>query len=99
PPIEALGPPAHTVELARRANDEIAELCRKHERFIGFAASLPMNDADGAVHEAQRAVRELGALGIQIHTNVNDLPLDDLRFAPLFAAMAELDRPIWVHPA
>jgi len=99
PPIEALGPPAHCVELARRANDEVADLVAKHGRFLGFAASLPMNDPDGAVREAQRAVRELGALGIQIHTNVNGMPLDDPRFAPLFAAMAELDKPIWVHPA
>src|SRR5439155_597407 len=99
PPIEALGPPTHCVELARRANDEVADLVAKHGRFLGFAASLPMNDPDGAVREAQRAVRELGALGIQIHTNVNGMPLDDPRFAPLFAAMAELDKPIWVHPA
>ena len=42
---------------------------------------------------------DLGALGVQIYTNVNGLPLDDPRFEPLFARMAELDRAIWVHPA
>src|SRR5439155_54238 len=68
-------------------------------RIDAFPHILPPNDPDGAVREAQRAVRELGALGIQIHTNVNGMPLDDPRFAPLFAAMAELDKPIWVHPA
>jgi len=100
PPIETLGPPAVSRDLAALANDELAQLCAKHaDRFGGFAASLPMNDPDAAVIEAERATKDLGALGVQIFTNVNGLPLDDPRFAPLFAKMAELDRPIWVHPA
>jgi predicted TIM-barrel fold metal-dependent hydrolase len=100
PPIETLGPPEIARDLAKLANEEMAALCAKYpDRFMGFAASLAMNDPDEAVREAQRAVGELGALGVQIFTNVNGLPLDDPRFAPLFAAMAELDRAIWVHPA
>jgi predicted TIM-barrel fold metal-dependent hydrolase len=100
PPIEAVGPPARTRDLARLANDEMADLVRRYpDRFVGFAASLPMNDPDAAVREADRAIAELGALGVQIFTNVNGLPLDDARFLPLFARMAELDRAIWVHPA
>src|SRR5437667_12156149 len=100
PPIEAVGPPALTRDLARLANDEMAELVRRHpDRVLGFAASLPMNDPDASVREADRAISELGALGVQIFTNVNGLPLDDPRFAPLFARMAELDRAMWVHPA
>jgi predicted TIM-barrel fold metal-dependent hydrolase len=100
PPIEAVGPPELTRDLARIANDEMAELVRRYpERFLGFAASLAMNDPDAALREIDRATSELGALGIQIFTNVNGLPLDDARFEPIFTWMAELDRPIWVHPA
>ena len=100
PPVEALGEPALTRDLARLANDEMADLVRRYpDRFLGFAASLPMNDPDAAVREAERAMADLGALGVQIYTNVNGLPLDDPRFEPLFARMAELDRAIWVHPA
>jgi predicted TIM-barrel fold metal-dependent hydrolase len=100
PPVEAAGPPALARDLARLANDEMAELVRRHpDRFLGFAASLPMNDPDASLREADRAIDDLGALGVQIFTNVNGLPLDDARFEPLFARMAELDRPIWVHPA
>lgn len=100
PPVEAAGPPTLARDLARLANDEMAELVRQHpDRFLGFAASLPMNDPEVSLREADRAIAELGALGIQIFTNVNGLPLDDARFEPLFARMAELDRPIWVHPA
>jgi uncharacterized protein len=100
PPLEALGEPAETAELARLANDELAELVRcRPDTFAGFVAGLPMNDVDAALAEVDRALHELGALGIQIYTHVNGLPLDDPRFEPLFARMAELDRPIWVHPA
>jgi predicted TIM-barrel fold metal-dependent hydrolase len=100
PPLEALGEPAESAELARLANDSMAELVRERpERFPGFVAGLPMNDVDAALGEADRAVGELGALGVQIYTHVNGMPLDDPRFEPLFARMAELDRAIWVHPA
>jgi uncharacterized protein len=100
PPLESLGEPTETVDLARLANDEMAELVRSRpETFVGFVAGLPMNDVDAALAEIDRAVHQLGALGIQIYTHVNGLPLDDPRFEPVFARMAELDRAIWVHPA
>lgn len=100
PQIEALGEPAETVGLARLANDSMAELVRSgDDRFIGFVAGLPLNDVDASLAEIDRAVNDLGALGIQIYTHVNGLPWDDPRFEPVLARMAQLDRPIWVHPA
>ena len=37
--------PEQAIELARIANDSMAELVRKHpDRFVAFAAALPMND-------------------------------------------------------
>jgi uncharacterized protein len=99
PPIEAFGEPPQSVELARVGNDGMAEIVAKHpDRFPGFIASLPMNDPGGAVREAERAVLELGATGIQIYTNVNGKPLDDPAYLPLFQKMAEIDLPIWLHP-
>ena len=58
-----------------------------------------MTDVEGSVKEARRAVGELGAGGIQIFTNVAGKPLDDPAFEPIFGLMAELERPIWLHPA
>jgi aminocarboxymuconate-semialdehyde decarboxylase len=100
PAIESLGEPAESVDLARLANDEMAELVRSRpDTFAGFVAGVPMNDVDAALEEIDRATGDLGALGIQIYTHVNGLPLDDPRFEPIFARMAELDRAIWVHPS
>jgi uncharacterized protein len=100
PPIEDMveGPAASL--LARVGNDAMAELCAKHgDRFPGFVAALNMHDVEGAVAEARRAIRDLGARGVQVYTNVAGRPLDDKRYAPIFALLAEEDLPIWLHPA
>ncbi|HXH24614.1 MAG TPA: amidohydrolase family protein [Vicinamibacterales bacterium] len=101
PPLEALNPePAVTADLARLANDSMAEIVETHrDRFPGFVASLPLNDPEASVAELERAVEGLGALGVQIFTNVNGLPLDDPRFWPIFETADRLGRPILLHPA
>ena len=55
--------------------------------------------SEGLLEEARRAVKDLGAVGVQIFTNVIGRPLDRPETMPLFDLMAELDRPIWMHPA
>lgn len=100
PPIEFIAGPEATPSLARIANDELASMVSDHrDRFPGFVASLPMSNPEAACEEAVRAVKSLGACGVQMFTNVNGRPLDDAAFAPLFELMAELRRPIWLHPA
>jgi aminocarboxymuconate-semialdehyde decarboxylase len=100
PPIEVYGAPALATEMAKIANDGMAELVRRYpDRFPGFIASLPMNDPAGLLAEARRAVKDLGAVGVQIFSNVLGRPLDKPETMPLFDLMAQLDLPIWLHPA
>jgi len=100
PPIEVYGAPPLSTEMVKIANDGMAELVAKYpKRFPGFIASLPMNDPKGLLAEARRAVKELGAVGVQIFSNVLGRPLDKPETMPLFDLMAELDLPIWLHPA
>ena len=100
PPIEDFATGDTGLDLARIGNDAMAELCARHPtRFPTFVAALSMTDVEGSVQEARRAVRELGAGGVQIFTNVAGRPLDDPAYDPIFATMAELDLPIWLHPA
>jgi predicted TIM-barrel fold metal-dependent hydrolase len=99
PPIEILGSPSETPALAREANDLLADVCRREpDRFPGFVAALPLNNVEASVEEARRAVTQLGAKGVQMFTNVNGVPLSAPHLRPVFATMAELDLPIWVHP-
>ncbi len=100
PPIEAVGDPKTSPELARIANDGMAELVNKHpDRFPAFVASLPMNNMDACLKEVDRAIKDLGARGVQIFSNVNGRPLDEPEFRPLFERMAQHDLPIWLHPS
>ncbi len=46
PPIEQIGGPEVTPQIARIANDGLAELCDKHpQRFPAFIASMPNSSA------------------------------------------------------
>ena len=99
PPPEDLGEPRVSREMASLANDELAALVQAHpDRFAGYVAAVPMNDPEAAAEEVERAVGN-GALGAQIYTHVNGHPLDEERFEPFYAKMAELDKMIWVHPS
>ena len=100
PPLEDITTPAQGIELARIGNDAMAEMVEKNtDRFPGFVAALAMHSMDETMDELHRAVRDLGAVGVQIFTNVGGRPLDHPDFEPVFAAMAEYDLPIWMHPA
>src|SRR5689334_24377888 len=71
PPLELVATPAQSPELARAANDTLAEVCRRHpDRFPAFVASLPLNNVEESLEEIDRAVTHLGARGIQVFTNV-----------------------------
>jgi len=99
PPIEVFAGGKRTVELAKVANDEMAELISKYpNRFLAAIALLPMNDAEAAVAEAERAIKELGFKGAYVHTNVNGKPLDSPEFLPLFELLAAYDLPLYIHP-
>jgi predicted TIM-barrel fold metal-dependent hydrolase len=99
PPLEIIARPEKSPQLAREANDGLAELVHRHDRFFGFVAALPMNNPDAALAEIERAVDGLGAFGIQLYTNVAGKPLDAPEFMPLFEEVARRDIPIWLHPA
>lgn len=99
PPLEAITTPEVGAELAGLANDTMAELVDKHpDRFPGFVASLALHNFDAAMKEIDRAIKKLGAKGIQIFTQVKGKPLDDPQFQPLFSTMVDYDLPIWLHP-
>ena len=100
PGLEEWAPGPAGMDLARLANDGLAEVVRGHaDRFVGFVATAMLEDVEGSIRELERAVRDLGAIGVQVYTNVNGHPLDEPRFEPFFTAVEELGVPIWAHPA
>ena len=56
PAVQAIPDPKRADEIARRANDFLAEeVAKRPERFQGLAA-LPLQDPDAAIRELERCV-------------------------------------------
>jgi len=91
--------PDIAIGMARDANGRLADAVAKHpDRFAGFAA-LPTADPQAAARELERTVKELGFKGAMIHGHTQGVFLDDTKFWPIFGAAAQLDVPIYLHPA
>jgi aminocarboxymuconate-semialdehyde decarboxylase len=101
PPLETIAKdPAQVDELTRMINDGFAEVCAKErDHFPGWLAQVALGASDAGVREAERAIKELGALGVQIYTNVNGKPLDRPEYAAFWKKMNELAKPVFIHPA
>ena len=104
PAIQGIADAGRAAELARQANDALAqEVARRPDRFVGVAA-LPMQDPDRAIEELQRCIRHLGFRGALVngysqapegHKPIHyDLP----SYRAFWHALAELDVPFYLHP-
>jgi predicted TIM-barrel fold metal-dependent hydrolase len=99
PAIEDAVGPKDAVELAKIANDEMAELVYKYpDKFVAAVTCLPINDIDASLRELDRSINDLGFRGVQIHSDINGKPLDSPEFAPFFQKMADYNLPIFLHP-
>ncbi len=100
-PITYFGdlPAADATAFARAHNDALAEIAAKHPGRLLALAQLPVQDVAAAVAEARRAVRELGMVGVYVDTDPAGRTLDDPALDPLYAALVDLDVPLFVHPS
>ena len=104
PAIQAIHDVARAVEVAREANDVLAqEIARRPDRFVGVAA-LPMQDPEQATAELQRCVKELGFRGAlvngfsQVGSPDTAVYYDLPQFRPFWRAVESLDVPFYLHP-
>lgn len=97
PGVEQLSPETGTA-LARESNNALAAAIAKHpNRFMGFAALAP-KDAKAAADELERAVKDLGFIGWNTHSNYGDSYLDERRYWPILERAEKLQVPIYIHP-
>lgn len=84
--------------IASAQNDAIAKLVEdRPDRFVG-CATVPLQDIDAAVAELERAVKDLGLVGVEIGSNVNGVNLDSMALWPFYGVAERLGVPIEVHP-
>ena len=100
PPIETFAKPGEIDDWIRLINDGFAELCAKErDHFPGWVAQISLASPDAGAREAERAIKDLGALGVQIYTQVAGNPIDRPEYQPFWTKMNELGKPVWIHPA
>lgn len=79
------------------SNDYIADAVRSHPgRFCGFASVDP-HKGPAAVAELERAVSELGLIGLKTQAAAQAFRPDDREFYPLWEKAAELAVPVLFH--
>lgn len=98
PPGAFVGPRADGRDLARRANDGLAEIVAAQPRRFAAVATLPLPDVDAALAELDRVYDELSLDGVLLLTNLAGTYLGDPAWEPLFAALDERGAYVFVHP-
>ncbi|SNR75230.1 gamma-resorcylate decarboxylase [Haloechinothrix alba] len=107
PAVQAIPDRICAIDVARRANDALAEECAKRpDRFRAFAA-LPLQDPDAASEELHRCVTELGFVGALVNGFSQDeaqgggnepLYYDLPQYRSFWAEVARLNVPFYLHP-
>lgn len=89
--------PKHGLEVSKFLNDDLAELVNKYPKnYIGLG-TVPMQDPELAVKELHR-IKEIGLVGIQIGSNIENKNLNEPEFFPIWEACEKLDLAVLVHP-
>jgi predicted TIM-barrel fold metal-dependent hydrolase len=104
PAVQAIADTGRAIDIARRANDALAEECAKRpDRFRAFAA-LPLQDPEAAARELERCVKEMGFVGALVNGFSQRVDTDALLYYDLpqyrgfWATVAALDVPFYLHP-
>ena len=104
PGIQRITDPARALELARKANDRMADAVVSHPRRYAAFAALPMHDPDVAAAELSRCVGELGFRGCMVNGFQQVGDDDDTRYydrpeyRSFWATVESLDVPFYLHP-
>lgn len=77
------------------SNEQVAELCRKSTRFIGFASVDPLRK--GAAKQLEAAVKKLRLRGLKLDPTLQDFSPQDRKVFPVYEAAEGLKIPLLIH--
>ena len=90
--------PARTRTLARKVNDEGAEIVSRAPGNLGFLATLPLPEVSAAIDEARRCLDTLHAGGVGLMTNYGGVYLGDRSLDPILAELNGRGALAVLHP-
>ena len=79
-------------------NDHVAGLAARHSGRIHGLASVDAYDGERAAREAERAIRDLGLLGLFVDCARGDLLIDAPQARPTLEVAAKFGVPVFAHP-
>lgn len=86
-----------TLELCKKANDDMAETVKKYPgRFLNLAIVPPWDNED-CFEELDRCINDLGCVGVDMQAHYGNLYLDAEEFRPFFNKVNDYDIPVIVH--
>jgi 6-methylsalicylate decarboxylase len=85
-------------DIARRVNETLADIVSRYPSRFGAIATLPGQDADGAVTEIVYALDTLKMDGVSTSTSINDLYLGEPQFDPWLEELNRRGATLFVHP-
>lgn len=87
------------VPLARRMNEELAEILARHPKRFGAFGVLPLQDMEATLVELEYALDTLGFDGICLQTSFEGAYPGHPRFEQMFAELNRRRTTAFVHPA
>jgi uncharacterized protein len=91
--------PAKALEAARFINDAVAETAARNSKRLTGAALIPTTNSDIMLQEFERAIKELHMVGGYFAVSPAMKAPDHSDFIQLYKKAAELNVPLWIHPA
>ena len=90
-------PPDAGAQLTRYLNDQITIMVDESAgRLVGLGA-VPLQDIDLAIQELRRLMGLPAFSGVEIGSNINGVPIGDIRFDAFFEACEALGAAVFVH--
>jgi aminocarboxymuconate-semialdehyde decarboxylase len=98
PDIFGYGLPAEAcIAWHRMLNDTLAAWCADNADRFAWIGSVPLIDAQAAAQELERA-RGLGACGVIISSNIENVNIGELALDPFWRHAEALAMPVLIHP-
>jgi len=93
------GDDANARYLTETTNEALAKFVSHAADKLGFFATLPLPDVDGALRQMEHALDTLHADGVILLSNQSGFYVGDPAFTPLYEEMHRRSVAVFIHPA
>lgn len=89
--------PKDGAQLVRYLNEQIASMVSESSGGLVGLGAVPLQDMDLALKELEHIRNSLRFAGVEIGSNINGVPIGDMRLDPFFEACEAMDLAVFVH--